>query len=163
MQQLHSELTGKSNQPAYVAELPDLINTLKIRINNQESAAQELKLSIKKQLGSLKSAISANRWGPAKSIHERLARKIERLDGNDRKFYSEQLQRHEKKLKDLGDWKQFATEPKLEALCESMEKLPDVGLSPKDQADRIKELQNQWKSMGASLSLIHISEPTRPY
>ena len=150
LQQLHSELTGKSNQPAYVAELPDLINTLKIRINNQESAAQELKLSIKKQLGSLKSAISANRWGPAKSIHERLARKIERLDGNDRKFYSEQLQRHEKKLKDLGDWKQFATEPKLEALCESMEKLPDVGLSPKDQADRIKELQNQWKSMGAS-------------
>ncbi len=140
---------GKS-QPQYAAELPNLLQNIESLVKKQTQADTELKNSIHKQFGSLNSAITTNKWGPAKSIHERLQKKIARLPAKDQTALSEKLQRLEKRLSDLGDWKQFATDPKLEALCEQMENLPALNLAPKDQADRIKELQTQWKAMGAS-------------
>ncbi len=150
LEELQTRLLKSTEKPAYASELGQLIQTARQKVADQTNETQELKNAIKKQFGSLNSAISANRWGPAKSIHERLSKKIDRLSGHDKKHFAEQLQRLEKKLHDLGDWKQFATEPKLESLCEAMEKVPSLGLSIKEQADRIKDLQTQWKSMGAS-------------
>jgi len=105
---------------------------------------------IHKQLGSLNSAISAKRWGPAKSIHDRLAKKVDRLDARDKANYTEKLARLEGQVKELGDLTEFAAEPKLDELCDHMEKLPSLKLSPNDCANRIKELQTQWKGMAAS-------------
>ena len=82
-----------------------------------------------------------------------MSNKIDRLAAADKPRYQEKLSRLEVKLNELGDWKQFATEPKLLSLCEQMEKIPEQGLAPRDQADRIKALQQQWKSMGASPAL----------
>ncbi len=150
LETLTNEVNKGTDKPLYTAGFPELVHSLQEKIKQQKQQTQELKASINKQFGSLNSAISANRWGPAKSIHERLSKKIDRLGSNDKKQYAEKLERLEKKLNDLGDWKEFATEPKLESLCELMEQVPALGLSPKDQADRIKDLQAQWKSMGAN-------------
>ena len=143
---------GKSGSTpaAYAAELPNLLQTIESRVKKQTQANAELKSSIHKQFGSLNSAISANKWGPAKAIHERLGKKIARLPAKDQTALNEKLQRMEQRLSELGDWKQFATDPKLVTLCEQMEGIPSLKLAPKDQADRIKELQTQWKAMGAS-------------
>lgn len=150
LEELQSKLSESAEKPAYASELGQLIQAAQQKVRDQTKDTQELKNAVKKQFSSLNSAIVASRWGPAKSIHERLTKKVDRLTGHDKKHFTEQLQRLEKKLNDLGDWKQFATEPKLESLCEDMEKVPSLGLSMKDQADRIKQLQTQWKSMGAS-------------
>lgn len=150
LEDLQSRLSDSTEKPAYTSELGQLIQTAQKKVTDQTKETQDLKNAVKKQFGSLNSAIAANRWGPAKSIHERLTKKVARLGGHDKKHFAEQLQRLEIKLNELGDWKQFATEPKLESLCEAMEKVPSLGLTMKDQADRIKDLQSQWKSMGAS-------------
>ncbi len=135
---------------SYLSEVPQLLEKTKSRINQKSAADTELKQQIHKQLGSLNSAIAAKRWGPARSIHERATKKVARLEVKDRSAYTEKLARLEEKLKELGDWKEFASEPKLIELSEQMEKLPSLKLSPNDCANRIKDLQAQWKAMGAS-------------
>lgn len=143
-------LKGESGTANYLATVPQLADKLKSTLTQKQSADAELKQQIHKQLASLNSAISAKRWGPAKSIHERAAKKIARLTTKDKTSYTEKLTRLETKLNELGDWKEFASDPKLTQLCEQMEKLPSLNLTPDDCANRIKELQTQWKSMGAS-------------
>jgi hypothetical protein len=138
---------------SYAAEIPDLLAKLKKEVTDRKQNHEALQNAIGRQFASLNSALASKRWGPARSIHERLAAKIDKLPSKDRTRHQEKLSRLEVKLNELGDWKQFATEPKLVSLCEQMEKLPDQGLAPKDQADRIKALQQQWKSMGASPAL----------
>ncbi len=145
--------TEAKEKTAYAAELPQLIAQLKKQATDQRESRVALQNAIGKQFSSLNSALASKRWGPARSIHERLASKISRLPESEKQRYQEKLSRLEVKLNELGDWKQFATEPKLVSLCEQMEKVPDQGLAPRDQADRIKDLQQQWKSMGASPAL----------
>lgn len=143
-------VNAKSGNASYLTDVPQLIEKTKAKINQKAAADTELKQQIHKQLGSLNSAIAAKRWGPARSIHERAAKKVARLESKDKASYTEKLARLEAKLKELGDWKEFASEPKLIELCEQMEKLPSLKLSPNDCANRIKDLQTQWKAMGAS-------------
>lgn len=143
-------LKDDTGSAAYLSAVPQQLEQAKTKIDQKISADTELKQQIHKQFASLNSAISAKRWGPAKSIHERLAKKIARVDSKDKISYSEKLTRLETKLNELGDWKEFASEPKLTELCEQMEKLPSLKLTPNDCANRIKELQTQWKAMGAS-------------
>lgn len=140
----------QSGTPAYLAVLPQLLEKTKVKIEQKSAADTELRQQIHKHLASLNSAIAAKRWGPAKSIHKRAAKKVARLEAKEKTSYTEKLSRMEEKIKELGDWKEFASEPKLIELCEQMKKLPSLNLSPNDCANRIKELQTQWKSMGAS-------------
>jgi len=143
-------LKEESGSAAYLGGVAEQLEKTKTKLAQKTASDTELKQQIHKQFASLNSAISAKRWGPAKSIHERLAKKIARVDSKDKSSYSEKLTRLETKLNELGDWKEFASEPKLIALCEQMEKLPSLKLTPNDCANRIKELQTQWKAMGAS-------------
>ncbi len=143
-------LKEESGSAAYLSSVSQQLEKTKTKLDQKTASDAELKQQIHKQFASLNSAITAKRWGPAKSIHERLAKKVARVDSKDKTSYREKLTRLETKLNELGDWKEFASEPKLVELCEQMEKLPSLKLTPNDCANRIKELQAQWKAMGAS-------------
>jgi hypothetical protein len=55
------------------------------------------------------------------------------------------------KLQDLKDWQGFATQPKRDDLCNKMELLAnDESISLPEKAKAIKELQEEWKKLGAS-------------
>jgi len=143
-------LKSDTETASYFQGVAKLQENLTSKVNQKTASDKELKQQIHKQLASLNSAIAAKRWGPAKSIHERLAKKITRLDGRDKTNYTDKLARLESKVTELGDLTEFAAEPKLQELCEHMEKLPSLKLTPNDCANRIKELQTQWKAMTAS-------------
>ena len=53
-------------------------------------------------------------------------------------------------LNELRDWQGFAVTPKKEALCAQMEELVGADIAPDLLADRIKELQSEWKTLGHS-------------
>jgi hypothetical protein len=150
---LHDWFKQGGDKTAYADELPQLIAQLGKEATQRREQHNALQNAIGRQFASLNSALASKRWGPARSIHERLAAKISKLPAAEQQRHQEKLARLEVKLNELGDWKQFATEPKLLALCEQMENIPQQGLAPRDQADRIKALQQQWKSMGASPAL----------
>ena len=150
---LNDRVKQEDKKTAYAPELPQLLSRLNKEVVEQRESRAALQNAIGRQFASLNSALASKRWGPARSIHERLSNKINRLTTAEQTRYLEKLARLEVKLNELGDWKQFATEPKLISLCEQMEKIPQQELAPRDQADRIKALQQQWKSMGASPAL----------
>ncbi|MFN3238171.1 MAG: hypothetical protein ACE37D_14080, partial [Pseudomonadales bacterium] len=55
------------------------------------------------------------------------------------------------KLQDLKDWQGFATQPKRDDLCSKMELLAnDESISLPEKAKAIKELQEEWRKLGAS-------------
>jgi hypothetical protein len=55
-------------------------------------------------------------------------------------------------LDHLKGWKSFSVAPKRAELIEEMERLIDAGYEPLDQADRIKRLQEEWRSLSRGAS-----------
>lgn len=64
--------------------------------------------------------------------------------------YRDRLQHLIAEIRKLQDWKSFATTPKKEALCRRMEDLAAEDADPRDKADRIQQLQHEWKQLGGS-------------
>ena len=80
---------------------------------------------------------------------ERHARNlILRLPENARKRQFDLLAPLTAELKQLQHWKAFATQPKREELCESIEKLRDTPLAPQKQFDEVRSLRAAWNALG---------------
>jgi hypothetical protein len=63
-------------------------------------------------------------------------------------YLSKQLQQLDVKLNELKDWKSFSVTPKRAELMEEMESLVGSTLDPTTLADRIKSLQQEWRTLG---------------
>lgn len=53
-------------------------------------------------------------------------------------------------LNELKDWQGFANTPKQEELCLAMERLSETHIDPADKAEKIKAMQQEWKSLGGT-------------
>ncbi|MFT5502819.1 MAG: exonuclease SbcC [Gammaproteobacteria bacterium] len=86
----------------------------------------------------------------AKQVAQKVQKTIDQFDGKDLLALQERFDEASKALGDMGDWKNFSTEPKYIELCEAMELLT----ASKQHADRrtseMKALQQQWKALGHS-------------
>ena len=72
-------------------------------------------------------------------------------EGKDRKNLDERLGEATESVAKMGDWKDFAIEPKLIELCDQMEVLAKGDApNPDKQAVEIKKLQQAWKTLGSS-------------
>ena len=76
-------------------------------------------------------------------------------EGKERKKLDDRIETLTVEVDKMGDWKDFAVEPKLIELCEQMERLPVQEKQAKtpsanNLAKKIKALQDQWKAMGSS-------------
>lgn len=58
-----------------------------------------------------------------------------------------QLQQLDRQLEELKDWKSFSVAPKRIELIEAMESLIDAPLEPPVLAERIKNLQEEWRTL----------------
>ncbi len=72
------------------------------------------------------------------------------FDGKDLLILQERFEEASKKLGDMGDWKNFATEPKYIELSEAMEALATSKHHPDKLSSEMKALQQQWKALGHS-------------
>jgi hypothetical protein len=62
-------------------------------------------------------------------------------------YLTNQLQQLDTRLAELKDWKSFTVAPKRAELMEEMESLVDSTLDPPVLADRIKGLQEEWRTL----------------
>src|SRR3546814_7109856 len=58
------------------------------------------------------------------------------------------IQQLDKQLDELKDWKNFSVTPKRAELIEAMESLIDATFDPQTLADRIKNLKEEWRTLG---------------
>jgi hypothetical protein len=125
------------------------------RAQAEKQAAEELALRqigglIRKALGALNEGGTGRAAGLRRAIEEKLP-SAPPLPA----YLANQLQRLDTKLNELKDWKSFSVTPKRFELMEEMEALVGSTLDPPTLAERIKGLQEEWRTLskGAGESL----------
>lgn len=97
---------------------------------------------VRKALGALNDGSTGRAAGLRRAIEEKLQ------DAPPLPPYvARQLQQLDEKLNDLKDWRNFSVTPKRSELIEEMESLVDATLDPPVLADRIKSLQEDWRTL----------------
>jgi len=114
--------------------------------DEQKAAAEALHNTLPK----LESALEAKQFKESKQLLKLAQNQFQQLDGRQRKQLQARMQLLTGQFRELSDWQGFATEPKQLALCEQMEHLADQPIEPEIKAERIKELQNEWRDLGGS-------------
>lgn len=112
-----------------------------------EKKQKETCQTLTQQLIQLEQAIDNADSKKARELHDRVRDTLKKLDQKRQHDFDGKFHLLSGQLRDLQDWQSFAAMPKLEALCEAMEKLINVELQPLQKADSVRELQNQWRAM----------------
>ena len=97
---------------------------------------------IRKARAALSDGGTARAAGIRRTIEEKLAG-APPLPAN----VASQLQQLDKQLDELKDWKSFSVAPKRAELIEEMELLVEASLDPLALAERIKSLQDEWRTL----------------
>jgi len=130
------KLAGKRKAPAEKPEDQD----------RQKALASRLEADLKK----LEMALETKQLKESKQLFKTAQQHLRELDHRHGRPYQARMQLLNGQLRELTDWQGFATEPKQIALCEQMEYLSDQPMDPEAKAERIKELQNEWRDLGGS-------------
>lgn len=135
---------------SYLVELKAHRDLLERRLEKAKQDSSDRVKATHRQFAALSGMVSDGKWGPASSMLRRLQKKMSAMESAERAGLAEKLERAEKQVSEMADWQDFASRPKLEALCEEMEGLPGKELSPGVLAKQVREFQSQWKGMGPS-------------
>lgn len=101
-------------------------------------------------LADLGAALEAKQLKESRQLFKTSQQQFKSLDHRNSKPFQARMQLLTGQLRELSDWLGFATEPKQIALCEQMEHLAEKPMEPETKAERIKELQNEWRNLGGS-------------
>ena len=113
-------------------------------------AYQQKLTGIHKKIRSISRFSHAGNLVRAKQIAEKVEKALSQFDGKDLSSLQEHFEKARKTLGDMGDWKNFATEPKYIELCEAMELLVTSKHHPDKRFAEMKALQQQWKALDHS-------------
>jgi hypothetical protein len=108
----------------------------------EQLAQRQLGGLIRKARGALDEGSTGRAAGLRRAIEEKLAASPP-LPG----YLASQLQQLDKRLEELKDWKSFSVTPKRAELIADMEGLVESTLDPPVLADRIKALQEEWRTL----------------
>jgi hypothetical protein len=117
----------------------------KVQAEKQEAEAQafrQLGGLIRKALRALDEGSTGRAAGLRRAIDEKLVNAPPLSP-----YLTNQLQQLDTRLAELKDWKSFTVAPKRAELMEEMESLVDSTLDPPVLADRIKSLQEEWRTL----------------
>jgi len=121
----------------------------KAQKNAADEHQQKLSLTHKK-IGSIFRFARSGNLSRAKQIAQRAQKSISQFSGKDHSALQARFDEAIEALGEMGDWKNFATEPKYLELCEAMDLLANSKHNPDKLSSEIKALQQQWKALGHS-------------
>lgn len=119
--------------------------------NKPDSEEQKaLADSLRQVLDKLEEALEAKQLKESRQHFKAAQQLAKGLDHRHGKSLQPRMHLLGGQLRELTDWQGFATRPKQESLCEQMEYLANQPMEPEAKAERIKELQNEWRGLGGS-------------
>ncbi len=95
----------------------------------------------------LEKAISAADLKQARDLLHKSQTAVQSLDKQNASLFDGKLHLFAGQLRELQDWQNYAALPKLEALCDAMEKIVTIALPPLQKSEAIRELQDQWRAI----------------
>lgn len=110
----------------------------------------QLAESLRQTLDRLDSALEAKQLKESRQLFKAAQQQNKNLGHRHRKSLQPRIHLLGGQLRELADWQGFATRPKQISLCEQMEYLANQPMEPEAKAERIKELQNEWRDLGGS-------------
>lgn len=106
--------------------------------------------SLRQTLDKLDAALEAKQLKESRQLFKAAQQQLKHLDHRHSKPLQPRIHLLGGQLRELTDWQGFATRPKQVSLCEQMEYLAEQPMEPEAKAERIKELQNEWRDLGGS-------------
>ncbi|SFM44249.1 DUF349 domain-containing protein [Marinobacter zhejiangensis] len=143
--------TGFAN-PEPLQRLSSLLKTVSPRVErsgDDEQQKQRAK-ALADILDQLEQALESRQLKESRQLFKKAQQTQKNLDKRHARSLQARLQLLAGQLHDLNDWQGFATSPKQQALCEQMEYLAEQPMEPEAKAERIKELQTEWRKLGGS-------------
>lgn len=135
---------------ACMSQLRSQLGQLDEKLEKDRQQQVQIADGVRRQLNALASTISSGKWSAAEGMSQRVERKLQQLQGKQLKPLRARFEKQRKKLDELADWQDFASSPKLQNILQEMRALPGQNLKPRQLADEIKALQNNWKGLGGS-------------
>ncbi|NMT63572.1 DUF349 domain-containing protein [Marinobacter orientalis] len=129
-----------------IAGKPRLPKTGKADTEEQKHLAD----SVRQTLDKLDIALEAKQLKESRQLFKVAQQQLKNLGHRHSKSLQPRIQLLGGQLRELTDWQGFATLPKQISLCEQMEYLAKQPIEPETKAERIKELQNEWRDLGGS-------------
>lgn len=149
------ELAKQTRWPAIASPAPKVIAQLEQAIEDCKEKSQQLlnneKSAIdiaKTQLDEFAQAIKEGQTKSAAKIQSKLQKQLKNISFHKQKPLQKTFRQLQAELNEIRDWQGFASTPKKEALCEAMEALIGADIIPNLLADKIHDLQNEWKTLG---------------
>lgn len=139
---ISSPAPAKINQ--LKASQQQLLEKLQQLQGNENSALQQLQ----QQLAEFSSAINDGQSKQASKLQGKLAQQFKKVSAHKCKAEQQQFRAFTAQLDEIRDWQGFAATPKKQALVQDMQALTECTLSPVLLADKIHDLQDQWKTLG---------------
>lgn len=138
------------NAPQWVGQIAAKL----VQANNQldELAKQQKSRlqTIDEQLVKLEKALDEGHAKDASKLNQQLNQNLRQVDNKAAASQQRQAKALAARLNEMRDWQGFATTPKKEALCLEMEALVNADIDPAQLAEKIHDLQDQWKALGSS-------------
>ena len=119
----------------------------------EKTQRQQTEQRIKKldsNVEQIKNAIHQGNLKSARKLSKEVRKELSDLPHQKTKTTSREFHALQSTLDELTDWQGFATTPKKEQLIEKMQQLVNTDLDLEDKADQIRNLQGEWKQLGAS-------------
>ncbi|WP_097460514.1 DUF349 domain-containing protein [Mangrovitalea sediminis] len=149
-------LLQEINWPEGYAE-PELVTEVRQRLGatqaRQHRVAEDQKKrqkSLRQAMDDLDKALEQRVLKQSRHIYKEVQHLFAELDNHHADPFKARLHLLGKQLQELRDWEGFATRPKQIELCEHMEYLAGQHMVPEAKAERIKELQKEWRELGGS-------------
>ncbi|MDG5498649.1 DUF349 domain-containing protein [Marinobacter sp. BGYM27] len=150
------ELANTVDWPAGFAR-PQALENLSRKLGETRQARKEEIADQSEQISALDSlldrlekSLEQNLFKESSQLHKQAQHAFNSLDRRHASARQARLTLLGRQLHDLQDWRGFATRPKQEELCGAMEYLADQHMEPEAKAERIKELQKEWRELGGS-------------
>lgn len=112
--------------------------------------AKAIQAKVSKLIEALDQALEDRQIKQSHKIHKDIQRLLSQMGSKQGESFHNQLSLRVKQLNELRDWQDYASTPRQQELCETMERLVERNMEPSDKADQIKSMQKEWKQLGGA-------------
>lgn len=134
--------------PAWLNDITHTLDTSQQALRNMQQQSNDHDTHIRQQLPQIEQLINDGKLQAARKQLSHVQGLMTKLNHKQAKTHQGKLKSLQAQLAQLNDWQGFAAQPKKEALCKDMEALIDAELPPQLLAEKIHDLQMQWKTLG---------------